>query len=171
MNQHIHRWRIGALAAAVAVAQFTGSVLAQDDKPKVTTAGDARYVSGGVGIDEEQFMHSIAKDYNLKMAFRMQGTGQYYADVKVKVTDAAGKKVLFDTVANGPCLFASLPPGKYMVTAENKGVARTKQVVLASRTKGTAFDLFWPAEKDETPTEKVPPKAAGGEKPQWHTCW
>jgi hypothetical protein len=130
-----------------------------------------QYVSGGVGIDEEAAMRSVSKQYNLKMSFRMAGSGQYFADVKVKVNDAKGKAVL-DTVSEGPCFFAQLPPGSYTVNAQNKGVARTQKIALTAK-PGPGLNLFWPAEADEKAEQGKPMsakemvQAEGG----YHACW
>lgn len=78
------------------------------------------YVSDGIGAEQQQATRDMRKDYNLQLRFAVKDTEEYLADVKAKIQDAAGKKVL-ETVSTGPFLLAKLPPGKYQVTADFHG--------------------------------------------------
>lgn len=74
------------------------------------------YASGGVGEDERQALTAMASKYSLKLVFAGKGSGEFLSNVKVAVKDRKGGTVL-DAVADGPWLFAKLPPGSYQVTA------------------------------------------------------
>ena len=74
-------------------------------------AATVRMLSTGVGI-EERVPH---KDYPLLVEFA-RARGALLADVKVTVTDGAGKPVL-TTVSSGPWLYLGLPAGDYKVIA------------------------------------------------------
>ncbi len=70
----------------------------------------ARFMSGGVGLEERQQMLKMAPGYDLKLAFADR-RGDYLSDVVVTVDDAHGKQVLSTTTA-GPWLYISRPPGE-----------------------------------------------------------
>jgi hypothetical protein len=163
--------RIGVISSAVLLALTVSAGAQQASQLKVQQQNNVQFVSGGVGIDEEAAMRAVSKQYNLKMSFRMAGTGQYFADVKVKVNDAKGKTVL-DAISEGPCFFAQLPPGSYTVSAENKGVARTQKLALTAK-PGPGLNLFWPAEPDEKTDQGKPQSAKDRTQAEggYHACW
>ncbi len=92
------------------------------------------YVSGGVGIEERAEMKEMHRDFNLFMTFARK-SGAYLSDVKVSVS-GEGRK--FETVTEGPFLFASLPAGKYKIRAESDGSSQTRTVTL-----GRASEVFY----------------------------
>ena len=94
------------------------------------TQGEVTYVSGGVGSDSVQAMREIERGYNLRLMFAVEGSGEYLADVRVKLVDAKGRTVL-DAVSDGPYFFAKVPPGRYQVVAETEGDAKTRAVDIS----------------------------------------
>lgn len=94
------------------------------------------YVSGGVGMDERAEMKAQSHGYNLFLTFA-EKSGAYLADVQVVVKALKGHKG-FDTVAEGPLLYAALPPGKYRVSAEFDGKKQSRIVNL-----GRAHEVFY----------------------------
>lgn len=101
------------LAALIA----TGAALAQSSGQPLT---------GGVGLEERERMMQRYGDYTMHLGFAEVG-GPYVADVAVTVQDESGKVVL-SSVADGPFLFAKLPPGSYRVTADFGGRAQTRTI-------------------------------------------
>lgn len=124
------------------------------------------FASGGIGDDEEGGMQRMAKDFNLRMQFAVQGTGAYLSDVQVTVTDRKGATVL-ETVSKGPCLFANVPAGSYKITALYKGEAQ-KRAVNVSGKRGTGVTLMWPAAKLGEPTERSDDTR---KLHRYHGCW
>jgi len=94
-------------------------------------------------VDEVQAMRAQSNNYNLKLMFAVAGTGEYLANIKVSVQDAAGSTVI-DAVSDGPLFYARLPEGRYRVVTENDGKAQSRVVTLRS---GQRVDLsfFWPS--------------------------
>ena len=84
-----------------------GSVQVQNDR-------GIRYVSGGVGEGERAELNALSSEFNLRLLFAMQGSGDYLADVRVNVLDSRGR-VILSAQAQGPWFFAQLPPGVYAV--------------------------------------------------------
>jgi hypothetical protein len=98
---------------------------------------DVEYMTGGVGIGERQAMEEMAKGYNLKVVFaKVQGND--LADIPVTIMKPTGEKVL-ETVANGPWLFAKLPPGQYTVKAIYNGQVRTRTLELGRAMRVAMF--------------------------------
>lgn len=125
--------RLGGVAAAALLTMAAAApafVFAQDNAsalPAATTVGNASFISGGIGLDESEAMKAAASNYALELVFSAKSDGKtpgasaaYTADVKVKITDRAGKTVI-DTVSQGPYLLANLPDGVYQVEASADG--------------------------------------------------
>src|SRR5215469_18628391 len=69
-----------AVVAPVALAQMTPQ-----------TQGNVTYISGGVGDEWQQQMESLRAQYNLHLLFAQRGTGAYFADLPVQITNANGQ--------------------------------------------------------------------------------
>lgn len=122
MNKHIQRW---ALAACTGLALSSGA-WAVDAIP---------HVSGGVGVEEFNRLQREASQYNLRLLLVSRGSGAYLADVEVTVAALPSREVMLDTRTDGPLLLATLPPGRYQITANyggdvNPGARRTQTRVI-----------------------------------------
>lgn len=120
-------------------AAIAGVALALCSAP-AASAGEISYVSGGIGVAEQESLRAREKDYNLKLVFTLV-EGNYLADVGVEVKDPAGK-VVIGHVANGPFFLAKLPAGQYVVTASYEGSAITRKVRVAPAALHTEY-LRW----------------------------
>ena len=146
---------LGAALLAVPAAAQTSSILRSQTDATVNaieyqaregvepprTQGDVTYVSGGVGSDSIQAMREIERGYNLRLMFAIAGSGEYLADVRVKLVDAKGRTVL-DAVSDGPYFFAKVPPGRYQVVAETEGDAKTRSVDI-SPSGAVSQSFYW----------------------------
>ena len=102
------------------------------------------YVSAGVGEEQQQWIAQHANEgYTLKLLFVEKGTGAYVADVRVRVTDSAGRMVL-DALASGPAFLARLPEGDYRVTLDYRGEQQSRTVHASPRSGTTA--VYWAAD-------------------------
>jgi hypothetical protein len=88
-------------------------------EPLVSDHG-IRYLSGGVGDSERAELDAVSNQFNLRLLFAMQGSGEYLAAVRVNILDAHGGTVL-TAESQGPWFFAQLPPGDYVVDASTPG--------------------------------------------------
>lgn len=52
------------------------------------TQNGIRYVSGGVGMTQQEALKAMRKDYNLLLTFAVKKSGAYLADVQVRIQDA-----------------------------------------------------------------------------------
>jgi hypothetical protein len=119
-------------AAAIAAALVTGPVAA---------AGPVEVRSDGVTKDSRDVMMKTARDYNLHLGF-VQADGSFLANIDVSIQDAKGATV-WSGMADGPLLFARLPPGSYTVTATTGGQTLKRSVQTAEG--GPITYLRWPA--------------------------
>src|SRR5687767_5450927 len=114
---------VAGLASSGAWAQMTAPKPGTQTAPGVVTGGTAdggialhsdalkthgtvSARSGGVSLNSRDAMRASEGDANLKMVFALT-TGNYIADVQVKVVDSRGTAVI-DDMTNGPWLFAKL---------------------------------------------------------------
>ena len=135
---------LGAALLAVPAAAQTSSILRSQTDATVNaieyqtrqgvdlprTQGDVTYISGGVGNESVQAMRAMERGYNLRLMFAIAGSGEYLANVRVKLVDPKGRTVL-DAVSEGPYFFAKVPPGRYQVVAETEGDAKTRAVDIS----------------------------------------
>jgi hypothetical protein len=100
-------------------------------------------VGGGVGVNARaRLSDQAAPDHNVKLVFSLS-TGNYLADVDVKVTDRSGKTVI-DGVSPGPWLYAKLPAGTYTAKATYMGETVTEDFTVGRSGQRVAH-LRWPA--------------------------
>jgi len=103
------------------------------------------FVSGGIGDEGIEAIHEIERDYNLRLLFAVQGSGNYLSRVYVKILDQSGR-TLVETMSNGPYFLANLSPGTYQVVAESGGKSIAKPVAI-SPGRAVQQSLYWPAEE------------------------
>lgn len=123
-------------ALAFAVAFFGTGVLAQDAMP-----AKVDFLSGGVGLDEQEALVARGKEFNLKVVTAAERSGAYLAGVRLKVVGANGATVL-DTPMDGPWLLAQLPAGAYVLEATFEGKTLTQQVAIPNRGQRQAH-FYW----------------------------
>ncbi|MEI2781121.1 MAG: carboxypeptidase regulatory-like domain-containing protein [Candidatus Competibacter sp.] len=82
--------------------------------PRIHSDRGIRYVSGGVGEGERAELDALSNQFNLRLLFAMQGSGEYLSAVRVTILDARGGTVL-TAESKGPWFFAQLAPGEYTV--------------------------------------------------------
>ncbi|WP_296225681.1 hypothetical protein [Ralstonia sp. UBA689] len=107
--------------------------------PKIQ--GGVTYVSGGVGQDEVEAMHRIARDYSVRLTFVGKG-GEYLSDIDTHIRTARGAAVLA-VVSEGPLLYVRLPSGSYRVSASYNG--EEKQTTITVPAHGAVVHtMAWP---------------------------
>jgi hypothetical protein len=107
------------------------------------TQGAVSFVSGGSSSDERDALRKMQSQYNLRLQFAVQRSGEYLANVNVTLTDAKGGTVL-DTISDGPFFFAQLTPGRYRLTVTSDGKSETRNLVIPAN-GAVAQDFYWPA--------------------------
>lgn len=130
-----------ATAAAIAAATvvFSPYVRGAAMLSEHTAPSGVTYVAGGIGKGQVDVMRSMRGNYNLRMTFARARTGEYLADIRVRIEDAHGKSVV-DAMAPGPLFYARLPDGKYRVSSTFGTQEQTRQVTIE---KGRARELVF----------------------------
>lgn len=99
--------------------------------PAPARVADLTYWSGGVGLDEREFMLAHRADYNLHLKFAAVG-GAYLAGVTVTIDNEQGRQLMSAT-ADGPWFFAKLPKGKYKLIVQINGESQERMVDLSKK--------------------------------------
>jgi hypothetical protein len=118
------------LAISVAWAQTESFMV------KERSQGEVKYLVGGVGKEERDYMNSLASNYNLKLVFAV-ASREYLSDVRVVVQDTNGKTYL-NTTADGPWVMAKLPEGEYIIQATVGG-----ETLVQKRKVGKGLELVY----------------------------
>lgn len=98
------------------------------------------YASGGVGYDERDRMEAAKSQFNLRLMFAITG-GEYLSGVKVRIQDNAGATLL-DAISSGPWFYVQLPPGNYVLTLDNRGKIKTRNVNISAH-GATIENFYW----------------------------
>ncbi|MFD2113231.1 carboxypeptidase-like regulatory domain-containing protein [Thiorhodococcus fuscus] len=104
-------------------------------------ASGVPYISGGIGASGREEMQELKSKFNLRLLFAIQGSGEYLADVKVRIDDASGPTLL-TAVSQGPWFYASLAPGRYRLTVDNAGQIQTREVTVPEG-RATEQSFYW----------------------------
>jgi hypothetical protein len=119
-----------------------GGAADDDNAPHVQRQGAVMFVSGGVGEEGLSAMRQLEPGYNLRLLFARQGTGEYLADVAVRLVDANGNAILAAT-SDGPLFYARLSPGRYTLTVASENKSQTRPINVAAA-GAVAQSFYWP---------------------------
>ena len=133
----------GLMALAfIASTQF--ALAAPEHLPPVQHEGDVTFLTGGVGLGESTAIKDVMHKYPLTLEFvgKARGGNEYLSNIPVQVSDMHGHAIL-KTTTKGPLLLASLPDGRYSVTARHNGKVEHRDVDITS--SAHVHELFlWP---------------------------
>jgi len=130
-------------SAAVVALLLLAAAAPSSMAVEVRRAGDAYWVSGGIGAEERDDMIMALPDHNLKLLTAAERSGGYLAAVQVLVREAGGRTV-FETSLDGPWLLARLPPGRYELVATYGGRSQTRSFTVPASGRREIF-LYWVA--------------------------
>ncbi|SKD00112.1 hypothetical protein SAMN05445504_7964 [Burkholderia sp. CF099] len=138
--------KAGLVAIALVFAQSATSVAfaATSNLPPLHQQGVVTYLSGGVGSDQSAALKDVMHKYPLVLEFAgaTRHGNEYLADVPVHIADMNGKTLL-NATSHGPFILASLPNGRYKITASHDG--KTQQRLVDIKSSGHVRAMFvWP---------------------------
>ena len=116
------------------------------------TASSVPYTSGGVGYDERDRMEAAKSQFNLRLMFAVNA-GNYLSGVRVRIQDKSGATLL-DVPSNGPWFYAQLPPGNYVLTLDNRGKIKTRNVSISGE-GATIENFYWVEPVDSVPVQET----------------
>lgn len=131
---HLRRGLTACVVLSVstfALAQSTSTM------PPMRGEGAARYVCGGIGLDESTAFRAAMKDHPLALLFA-RADGAYLAEVQVRIEGADGQAVL-TLRAGGPVCLIDLPAGRYVVHARLDGEAKQQSVTVGTGSRTADF--------------------------------
>lgn len=135
------------LSSLLAMAPFSISMCwasASPSLPPAQHAGPITYISGGGTPAQAEAIGQKAAGYPLELDF-LWGRGAKetpIANVDWSIRNAPGHEML-DAHSNGPEVLASLPNGRYTVTARYEGTTRSRVVDVHQGMHDTVV-LEWP---------------------------
>lgn len=142
MKQHaIVKAGLTALALGASV-QY--AFAAPESLPAVQHEGEVAFLSGGIGLGQSTAIKQVMPKYPLTLEFagKAASGNEYLANIPVTLSDMHGNTIL-QTTAKGPFLLASLPDGRYSVTATYNGKTERRDVNIAPSSH--VHELFvWP---------------------------
>ncbi|QQE07824.1 hypothetical protein IC580_05695 [Cupriavidus sp. ISTL7] len=96
------------------------------NEPVIRTVGAVSYVCGGVGEDEQRRLAARQKQFNMGVLFTQGASGEYLADVEVRLMREGHEVARFRT--EGPRCLIKAPEGRYNVHATYNGQPRSMTV-------------------------------------------
>ena len=135
-------------AAALLLAVSQTPAFAAAAQPQQKQQNGVSYISGGVGLDEQNAMNALRADYNLRLTFATRQTGAYRSDVQLDIADAKGNSVL-SAASTGPMVFAKLPPGVYRISASAEGKTFKRSVRIGNAPR--EMILHWENDSPDDP--------------------
>ena len=90
-----------------------------------------RFLSGGVGQAEQQYIRQSERTFPVKLTFA-NSKGAFMSDVDVEISNKEGERV-FRMVTDGPILLLDLQPGSYKITADNGFMKREDTIQVGER--------------------------------------
>jgi hypothetical protein len=130
------KWIAAFCGVAVGLAISVAWAQTESFMVKERSQGEVKYLVGGVGKEERDYMNSLASNYNLKLVFAV-ASREYLSDVRVVVQDTNGKTYL-NTTADGPWVMAKLPEGEYIIQATVGG-----ETLVQKRKVGKGLELVY----------------------------
>jgi hypothetical protein len=108
------------------------------------------YVTGGAVYEELPSFQRARSEYplNIEIYEKAGAKNQFTADAQVKLIDRNGKVVL-DAQADGPYLWAKVPPGQYKVQTTLNGTMKEQRVSVASSRPTRAIFVFPPTRSSD----------------------
>lgn len=116
------------LASQAVVAAEPGTAAA----PEIHFQDEIAYVSGGVGRDERDAMHAMARRFNVRLNVVSAKNGEALSDADAAVVDSRGKLRLRVHTA-GPLLYMKLPHGRYQITVKSRGAMQTLNLQVGAQ--------------------------------------
>ena len=105
--------------------------------PPMKGDGAARYVCGGIGLEESTAMRAAMEKHPLSLLLA-RADGDYLANVEVSIRNAGGGEALA-LQADGPVCLIDLPPGRYTVEARARDTTKRQGVTVGRGARTVDF--------------------------------
>ncbi len=104
-----------------------------------------RYISGGVGESERAELNAQSGQFNLRLLFAIQGSGEYLSAIQVRILDANDATIL-TADSKGPLFLAQLAPGNYAVEVtlpDGTGQQTQRQNAHINDSSQSRLEFYW----------------------------
>ena len=104
-----------------------------------------RYISGGVGESERAELNAQSEQFNLRLLFAIQDSGEYLSAIQVKILDANDATIL-TADSKGPLFMAQLAPGNYAVEVtlpDGTGQQTQRQNAHINDSSQSQLNFYW----------------------------
>jgi hypothetical protein len=131
-------------AAFAEDASTAASQAANLSLPPVQSQGQAKFVTGGIGLDESEAIKKEGRSWPLLLEFA-QGRAThatYIGNAKIKLKDKSGNVVL-EANAEGPYMLIKVAPGTYSLDATHESVTLHRDLKL-EKGQNRKITLLWP---------------------------
>ena len=100
------------------------------------------YLFGGSTSESREELAARASAFSVTLVFAQKGSGEYVADVNVRVSDDQGQEML-DLRNAGPIVLFELAPGMYRIEVSHYTDVLTRTVMVGPRTRRQTV-FYWP---------------------------
>lgn len=114
----------------------------------------AKYVNGGIGDDQTNYMQSIAKNWPLRIMFSQLKANEFIASVNLLIVDSRNTTFL-QLDSAGPLTYVQLPPGIYRITASHQGESQSRKITLRDN-KNSDIHFHWKGSVKSDPFDGKP---------------
>lgn len=104
-----------------------------------------RYMSGGVGESERAELNAQSEQFNLRLLFAIEGSGEYLSAIRVSILDAKDATIL-TADSKGPWFLAQLAPGNYAVEVtlpDQTGQKTQRQTAHIDDSHQSQLNFYW----------------------------
>lgn len=129
-----HTFGVAALMLALSGIAYPATALERGEFP------GGRYVSGGVGSDEQEEMQRLRPTFNLRILTAQKKTGEFLSDARVVISRDAS--AVADFVMSGPLALVQLPAGSYSVRVTLDGKTLHREVSIGRSDRRELYLYF-----------------------------
>lgn len=119
------------------------SIVQAQGLPDAQNINGVLLMSGGIGGEESNAMLELGQKWPLTLEFSQDHPERplWVADIKVKVMQ--GKKIIVETLSDGPILLLNLEPGSYLMEFDYDG-RPLRQTIKIENGKHHRVSIRWP---------------------------
>lgn len=128
------------LTSLVMGTWLLGSVAAAAMPLDVQTYPSGRFVTSGVGADEQAQMEQLRPQFNMRILTARRKSGEFLADARVSIT--RGSETVFQALMTGPLMLVHLPAGSYRIVVAAEGKEMERSITIGPGERRELY-LYW----------------------------
>ena len=118
--------------------------MSQVPEPELKIVNGIQLTSGGIGSEESEMLIELGKKWPLTLQFAQDHSERplWVADVNVRIYNT-DKKLILETLSDGPILLINLNPGTYAFEFNYDG-RPLRQTIRIESGKRVKLNITWP---------------------------